>query len=178
MKNLFSVKFIAAAVIAGGMMFTFASCEDDPCKDVTCVNGEAVASGDDCACDCDAGYEGDDCTTLTRSKFVGTWGVSEDCSLSNPAAYTVTITADASNNDKILIDGLWQLFNNPVVATVDGNELTIASQEPDGDDFFINGSGTIVVNGAVSTITATYNVEDRTGTTTTTDVCTGSTWVK
>lgn len=179
MKNLFSVKTLAAAFIAGGMMFSFSACtEEDPCKDVACVNGTLTEVGSSCTCACEVGYEGDDCTTLTRSKFLGTWGVTEDCSQSAAATYSVTISSSPNGNDQVLISNFWDAFGSAVVATVDGDQLTIASQEPDNDDYFVNGSGTITTTNGVSTITITYNVEDRTQTPTVTDVCTGSVWIK
>lgn len=209
MKKLISFNYVATLVLAFGIMVAFDSCTEDPCKDVTCVNGSTVTVGDLCTCDCDpgysganctiedlcvindvnclnggvcvdgdcecaAGYEGDSCETLTRAKFNGSWGVVDDCSQSGTASYTVGIASSPTAVEQVLISNFWGVFVNDVVATVSGNEITIASQEPDGDDYFVSGSGTLTG----TTITITYNIEDRTGTPTVTDVCTNSTWVK
>lgn len=209
MKKLISLNYVATLVLALGIMVAFDSCTEDPCENVTCVNGSTVTVGDLCTCDCEdgwsgpsctiedecitndvnclnggvcesglcectAGYEGDSCQTLVRTKFIGSWGVSDDCSQSGTATYTVGVAASPTAVDQVLISNFWGVFVNDVVATVSGEELTIAIQEPDGDDFFVSGSGTL----SGTTMTITYNIEDRTGTPTVTDVCTNSTWVK
>jgi hypothetical protein len=179
MKNLFSIKNFATAVLALGFVFSFTSCEEDLCKDVTCgTNGTLTDNGTTCTCACATGYEGSDCETLVRSKFLGSWGAVEDCSQSAATTYSVTITSSPSGTDRILLSNFWGAFTSAVIATVDGDRLTIASQEPDGDGYFVNGTGTIVTTAGVSTITLTYNVEDRNQTPVVTDVCTGTTYVK
>lgn len=209
MKKLISLNYVATLILALGIMVAFDSCTEDPCENVTCVNGSTVTVGDLCTCDCEdgwsgpsctiedecitndinclnggvcesglcecaIGYEGDSCQTLMRAKFLGSWGVSDDCSQSGTATYSVTLTASPNAVNQVLISNFWDAFTNSVVATVDSTTITIAEQEPDGDDFFVNGSGTL----SGTTITITYNIEDRTGAQTVTDVCTGSTWVQ
>lgn len=157
MKKLSLLNLVLVCCLALGVM-TFASCESDPCEDVTCVNGTAVASGDNCNCDCDAGYEGDDCTTLSRTKFVGTYTVADACSESGAGTYTVTITASSTEVDKVLISNFWGAYSNNVIATVDGNTLTIANQDPDSDGYPVSGTGTYSATN--NTITVNYTVTE------------------
>lgn len=62
MKKLFSFNAIATMVLAMGIMVAFDSCTEDPCENVTCVNGSTVTVGDLCTCECDNGFSGASCT--------------------------------------------------------------------------------------------------------------------
>ncbi len=161
-------------------------------NDVTCENdGECVDGTCECAtnwfgptceiycefgtfdgtsCVCDAGYEGDDCNTLSRDKMVGSYTGSDACSLTGPSgAYPSSIETATAGPDAILITGLWdEFFVNKITATVNGNDITIPNQEPDGDGFTIEGSGTYT-DGSVSwsfTITGSGSVDQCTQTAT------------
>lgn len=138
----------------------------------------ALTGVSSCTKVCDTGYEGDKCDVQIREKFTGvvstTYRAIEDGSNSSPADYTIVISKSNSDIQKILITNMWDLFTNNVVATVDGNEFTIASQEPDNDGFVVQGSGTI--SGDV--ITVNYSVTDNNSTPATTDVITNGTWTK
>ena len=46
---------------------------------------------------------------------------------------------------------------NPVVASVDGNDITIASQDPDSDGYLVSGSGSMNAAGTVLSITFTLS---------------------
>lgn len=155
-------------------MVAFApSCGDsDPCKDVECGNGTCF-EGD---CVCDVGYAKDASGQCTL-KFTGQYAVAEDCSNSAPSSYTITLTEGASGNE-VNITNFWGLFKNVVKASVDGNTITIARQEPDNDEFFVQGSGSISQEGNQIVITLTYTVSDESGPTPVNDVCTNSRFVK
>ena len=166
MKKISMIGASFLVMIAVATVMFFNACESDPCKDVTCLNGGVCVSG---TCDCASGYEGTDCSTISRDKFTDTWTVNEDCSSSAPASYIVSITNGSGITD-VLISNMWDAFVNSVHATVDGNTISIASQEPDNDGFIVSGQGTI----SGTTITWSYTIDDTlygTGT----DVCT-STW--
>lgn len=145
---------------------------EDSCitQNVTCLNGGTCDNG---SCDCVAGYEGDSCQTLSRVKFLGTYDVSDSCSSSGSATYQITVAASgvSSEHAKVLISNFWDTFTNNVQATVNGNTITIPTQEPDNDGFTVTGTGTI--NGTAITVTVNFSVADGT----TTDVC-QSTWTK
>jgi hypothetical protein len=90
-----------------------------------------------------------------RDKFIGTWNVSSNGSVSGPLNYSIVISASSSNPAQILMDQFD--FRSPGVITtgdVAGNNIVIYPQLINGDT--INGTG----NYANSKITFTYTVKD------------------
>ena len=164
------------AAFLGAATFGLTSCGDD-CKDVTCNNGgtcvEGVCEcpdnyfGDACdvqcvegtfsanVCECNDDYEGDACDILSREKFLGAFSVAEVCG-SGSDNYSTTITESSSDESIILISNFYNVFDNPVRATVNGSEITIASQTPDNDLFSVSGSGSI--NASESQVTISFSV--------------------
>lgn len=113
-----------------------------------------------------------------QSDFTGTYNVVEDCSSSPAAAYNVTVSAGAADNE-VLITNFWGLFQANVRATIDCDNITIDRQEPDGDDYFVEGSGTRTKDGDRVTISFSYTVTDETGGTVNgTDNCTNTVFTK
>lgn len=165
--SMIGISFLGMVAVVTVMFFN--ACTSDPCKDVNCgVNGNCV----DGTCVCVAGYEGANCETEMRTKFEGTWTTSDACSQSGNSSYLVTITAGTGITE-VKITNFWDVFTNAVVATVDGTTISIASQQPDNDDFFVTGQGTISGN----TITWNYTIDDQGIPSSGTDVC-SSTWTK
>lgn len=159
-----------ASVFAVALLFMFTTCKKDPCKDVICLNAGTCVLG---ICDCLTGYEGDDCGTESRSKILGTYEVTDDCSLSGTTIFNVIVTKSGTSVTDILISNFYNQFQQSVVATVDGNVITIADQDPDGNSFTVGGSGTY--DSSTSSITFSYSIEDEINQNN--DVCT-SVWVK
>lgn len=119
---------------------------------------------------------GDDCK-FDQKDFVGQYLVTEDCSSSQPASYNVTVSADGETDVKIT--GFWEFFSNTVHATVDCGNITIHRQEPDGDGYFVEGSGFIEKSGGNITINVTYTVtQEAGGTVLATDDCTSTVYTK
>ncbi len=145
MKNkLFKI----LGVVAIGM-FSFSSCETDACKDVECGANGTCVDGD---CICDTGFEGNNCETLVRAKYLGTFNVAETCSQSTDQ-YAVTIAA-GSSDVAVTISNLYDagfVVNGTVNAE---GGITIASQS------FGNGtiSGSVTRAGGVTTINFTISV--------------------
>ncbi|MEZ4921042.1 MAG: hypothetical protein R2792_18215 [Saprospiraceae bacterium] len=150
------------ALLGALMLFTPACTDSDPCKDVECGDNGTCFEGE---CICDVGYETDAngmCTVRTVDKFTGTFTVDEDCSASPAETYVATIQETGLSSVRII--NVWNLFQNAVTATIDGTDkIVIARQEPDGDAYYVEGSGTLTVlaNGK-SQITFTYVVTDET----------------
>lgn len=141
------------------------------CCNLSCgANGTLINANGVCACDCDAGYEGASCDTLSRDKFLGTWSVNDNCSASGSAVYSVNI-APGTAVDRILIANFWNAYSAPVVATVSGNTLTIASQDPDNDGYLVSGMGTYSITGTTATISLAYTVQDTSSNPPISDVC-------
>jgi hypothetical protein len=123
----------------------------------------AVATISSCTKTCDIGYEGTDCKTEVRAKFVNEpngYQVVEDGTLSAAANYTVHIQTSTTAINEVKITNVWNSFLHAVIAKVDGKNITIARQEPDGDKFFVEGSGLLSGN----TISINYKVTDESDT--------------
>ena len=125
-------------------------CATDYCAELTCENGTEVAASGGCDCVCDAGYEGVSCDTEERAEFIGTYNVTEACTSGN-YTYSITVTTSSTGVTSIIINNFGD-YNVNVIATVSGDNLTIANQTVGGGTF--SGSGQI--NGSILTIT--YNV--------------------
>ena len=139
MKNLFSKS--AMSVLALSTALFFSSCKDE-CKDVTCNNGGVCVEG---ACDCAVGYEGTDCSTETRAKFVGTYTVTGTATCpvtgSGPISSTsLVITNSSTANTKIAIN----VLGVNLTATVSGSSFTI--DQSTQDNFTYTGNGSISGN--------------------------------
>lgn len=129
----------------------------------------AMVSVSSCTKTCDAGYEGSDCKTEVRSKIVGTYSVSETCSTTGPASYSVTISKSSSDVLKVLIVPFGGYPALTGTATVDGTAVTVTAQTVGSYTF--NGTGTIVNGG--SSLSMSYSMTIGS----TTETCTG-TWTK
>lgn len=98
-KNLNSLLAAFAIAILATFMY---SCAGDKCKDVNCgVHGTCLEG----TCNCDAGYEGTQCQTVSRDKTLGNWTVKASCAIDScgtivpanadncPQNYTVSISS-------------------------------------------------------------------------------------
>jgi hypothetical protein len=175
----FNTLIHAGAAALALTFFGLESCSD-PCKDVVCQNAGTCNEEDgscncpenfygplcqtECIngtyengnCVCDDYYEGDACDTEERIKFYGAYDVDEDCGSNGSFTYASTIKANSGNIYKVEISKLYQEFSNPIIAEVDGYDITIASQQPE-DGFTISGSGSMSADGTEITITYTLN---------------------
>lgn len=141
------------------------SCKKDPCADVSCLNGGTCNDG---TCTCAAGYEGTDCSTEQRTKFLGTYTVNEACASGN-YNYTFTSTSSSAGVTRILLNNFAAVDGSTVSATVSGTSLNIAQQNftVSGQNWGIVGSGQL--NGNLLTITYTLTFPDNS-----TDGCTAT----
>lgn len=155
-KRLFQILGVVAITGLG-----LTSCEVDPCSDVECGDNGTCVDGD---CVCDAGYEGTDCDTESRAKFIGTYNVTEACTSGN-YTYSISATTSATGITSIIISNFGDYGVN-VTGTVSGSNLTIANQTVGGGTF--SGSGQISGN----ILTITYNVTAGTSTDDCTMTCT------
>lgn len=133
-KNLFAV-----AALAFGM-FMMNACTD-PCKDVTCLNGGVCDEGD---CICATGYEGTDCGTEMRAKFLGSFTFVDGCYPGVTTNSAIGTSADAVN--KVTISNiLGSTLGGIAKAEVNGINITIPSQsimDNDNDPWTIQGMST------------------------------------
>ncbi|MBL7802731.1 MAG: hypothetical protein JNL02_03275 [Saprospiraceae bacterium] len=113
-----------------------------------------------------------------QNDYTGSYLVTEDCSASTPTSYASIVSAGAADNE-VLITNFWGAFQASVRATIDCDNITIARQEPDGDKFFVEGSGTRSKDGDRVTITFSYTVTDETNPASIgTDNCSNTTFVR
>jgi hypothetical protein len=144
-----SLKHIAlgAFLVAGTFGVTlYSSCSKDKCKDVVCNNGGSCNEG---VCSCPTGYEGANCETLSRAKFVGTYAGTEICSQGTDN-YSITL---AANSDALKLT-YTNLYNENFTAI-----CTIAAT----DSFTFAGSqGTATFSGSgrlsTNTLTVHYTI--------------------
>lgn len=158
MKKLISFNYLATLVLALGIMVAFDSCTEDPCKDITCVNGSTVTVGDQCSCECDAGYEGSSCETLVRTKYLGNYNGSEVCGTDT---FSIAITVSAEPSEDISVD-IRNLYDAGFFT--DGNVQTDGSISIPNQSF---GTGTIsgsIVFNADGKLEASYVIATSTGT--------------
>ena len=155
MKSIRNIAFSALLAVGAFSMVTYTACNKDECKDVVCQNGGTCVSG---TCNCATGYEGTNCETQVRAKFVKTWTAS-DKDITNGddlATYTSSIVNGTAITEVKISNFSDDYFNNDIKATVSGNTITIPSQQPDNDMYYVEGSGTY--NSADKKITWTYTI--------------------
>ena len=158
--KLFKHIALAAILTVGAfsaVMYS-SSCTKDKCKDVTCQNGGVCSDG---VCTCAIGYEGTNCETASRAKFVKSWTASDTRVADGHAepTYVAPIAAGTTIVD-VKIGNFWGSFTHDVIGTVSGNVITVPSQQPDGDMFYVEGTGTY--DAATNKINWSYKITDPT----------------
>src|SRR3954471_7120818 len=96
------------AALAALFFVTYVSCNKDKCKTVICAYDGVCSNG---ACICKSGYEGTNCETLTREKFLGNWNVFEKGSTTEAAQYVVSILPSGTNPTDVVIRNFFNYFN-------------------------------------------------------------------
>lgn len=114
---------------------TFSSCKDDKCKAIVCAFGGVCTDG---KCLCPTGYEGPQCETVTRDRYLGIWVVSEDGSLTDAAQYSVSV-AKGDNITELRIKNFRNLFVDDVSAFVKGDTIYIPQQTVNNNEIIGNG---------------------------------------
>ena len=111
MKLKSSAIVFSVSVCIFTVMLNFISCNKNSSPKVTtivkcvsCANGGLCV---DDTCRCPTGYEGSNCETITRDKYLGNWEVFEKGSTTKAAQYAVSIVAANNVNQVVIIN-----FNN------------------------------------------------------------------
>lgn len=140
MKSIKNIAFSAMLALGAFGAVTYTSCNKDECKDVVCQNGGTCVDGN---CVCATGYEGANCETESRAKFVKSW-TATDTEVGGAAlpTYSAIVTAGTSVTEVKIANFSDDFFTADVIATVSGNTITIASQAPDNDNYRVSGTGT------------------------------------
>ncbi|OJV52517.1 MAG: hypothetical protein BGO31_07660 [Bacteroidetes bacterium 43-16] len=119
-----------------------------------------------CTKDCEVGYEGSNCKTLSREKFIGDWEGTDQCS---SGSYDIDIAVSTSSVDEVTVN-IANLGGFGGTVSVKGvmtgtNSLSIASQSVGGGRTL---SGNMNVSG--NQLTLQYTVQGTNGS----DVCNGA----
>jgi len=134
-----------------------ASCNQDKCKTIVCLNRGVCNSG---SCTCPSGYEGLHCETEKRKKFTGNWRVFEKGSNSLAKQYGVSVVNGESATD-VLITNFNNYFKSRIRGYIDGSRIIIPIQRLEGK--IVYGEGDIFSNvtyGQYGGITLRYIVQD------------------
>jgi hypothetical protein len=113
MKKIFMMLGIAS------MITLISSCTSDPCEGKTATElcsgkGTLADQNGTCGCNCDAGYEGTKCETLTITSLIGDWNQTSSALLNgqaNARSGKTKITQEGSAVNRIKITNLNQFFS-------------------------------------------------------------------
>ncbi len=133
------MQMIAGMAITLMFSYVLISCKAEPCDDVVCANGGVCTSG---LCLCPEGFEGVRCETMSRDKFLGTYSVAEDGSISLPANYSTNIheAGDGFEIDAVKLKGFYNFFEDQVYGICKGDSLIIPAQWLEGG-YHVEGYG-------------------------------------
>lgn len=126
--------------------------KNDKCSSVTCAYGGVCIDG---VCKCAVGYEGTNCQTISRTKFLKAWNVNEKGTISPQRNYALAIEKDTAING-ILIKNMYNYFTGKIAAKVVNDSIFIANQATEGK--VIYGKGFISADG--TTVKLWYQVID------------------
>jgi hypothetical protein len=147
--NLMKTKFFQILGVVAVSIISFSACETDACKDVNCGDNGTCVDGD---CVCDSGYEGVNCQTEERAKFIGSYSVTEACTSGN-YSYSMTIATSATGVDKVIAQNFGG-YPTPIdlVGTVDGSSISFGTQSVGGGSFTANNGQ---ISGSILTLSYT-----------------------
>ena len=137
---------------------TFNSCKKDPCSGISCGNGVCFNG----SCNCNAGYEGAACQTLSTDKFCGNYsGASTPDNSGQGNDVSISDLYSSSTVNQIRITGIgytqWSNvftklydFQSYVTATIglQNGAISIVNQTISSgvENYTINGTGSINLN--------------------------------
>ncbi|MEM6345001.1 MAG: hypothetical protein AAF927_14010 [Bacteroidota bacterium] len=138
------------------LLFSLTACPSSPCEGVNCANGSCdEITG---LCNCEEGFEGADCSTSTRQKYLGTYQVSYDgCFTTSPNHQVLVEQADGNNFGVFIYDlGDYECPEGvgrvKLEATVDSVKMTIPEQDIDCGQIIYTFSGEGSIQGSILTI--------------------------
>ena len=148
LKAIFTSVFISLAAFT---CVSYLSCTKDKCKSTVCANGGVCNGGN---CTCATGYQGPNCDSASRDKFLATWVVNETGLVTNPAQYNVTISSAGPGITDVVIGNFYNYFTVYVNGYVHLDTLFIPNQQYQGKVVF--GYGIITPNTSYGINTNNY----------------------
>jgi hypothetical protein len=136
---------------------TYTSCNEDKCKSIVCAHGGVCTDG---ACLCPTGYEGPQCETVNRKRYLGNWRVTENGSITDAAQYTISVE-EGDNITELKLKNFRNLLNTRVTAYVKGDTLYIPQQVVNNNT--VQGSGYLLFDkfyGRYGQLVVRYKVTD------------------
>ena len=134
----FLKQILLSALLLSGIVITvvYTSCVQNVCDNVTCQNGGSCNAG---LCNCPNGYEGNQCQTLSTTKYLGTYSGTTSCDALAGVIDTVTIGTDGTLGINGVIVKMNSLFPSPpnkgfLYGTVSGNESADAINVSNNDN--------------------------------------------
>ncbi len=153
----FTLSAILAFVLSLSVAVIYSSCKKDPCKDVVCQNDGVC---DDGTCDCTTGYEGDDCSTEWRAKFIASYKSSGTDNTGGTYTDIPTNIATSSSGVSKIIINITGAFSFTATLT-SSTTFTVDNQTVSG--YTYSGTGTLSGSNIALSLT---EVEVATSTTT------------
>lgn len=143
---------------------TVSSCNEDKCKAIVCAYGGVCSDG---TCTCLPGYEGPQCETVNRQRYLGNWTITENGSLTDAAQYTISVEK-AENITEVRIKNFRNFFPDDIRGFVKHDTLYIPQQTSVVENltYTIVGSGVITSEppyGQYGKLVVKYKVTDANG---------------
>lgn len=133
MKMRFKTILVTAfTALSAFVAITYTSCNRDKCKTIVCAYGGVCNGG---TCVCPTGYEGTNCETISRDKFMGNWSVFEKGSITQASQYGTSIEP-AKNINEVVIRNFYNYFRTPILAYISHDTITIPNQQYEGKVVF------------------------------------------
>src|SRR5690606_14893398 len=129
MKARFKIVLLSAiGALTAFSAVTLSSCSEDKCKSIVCAYGGVCTDGE---CLCETGYEGNQCETITRKRYLGVWHVTEDGTYTDATQYSISISPGPNINEVLISTLRNASFKGDVQAFVRGDTITIIDQVVD-----------------------------------------------